>query len=56
MTQERYCCDGGCNENQGRGACPSYRNPPTETEWLRVDLLCAVLLVSVVGAIALGWV
>lgn len=22
---ERFCCDGGCNENQGRGTCPGKR-------------------------------
>ena len=23
MTRDRYCCDGLCNERQGRGACPN---------------------------------
>lgn len=21
---ERYCCDGRCNANQGRGSCPTF--------------------------------
>lgn len=23
MKPDRYCCDGLCNENQGRGGCPA---------------------------------
>lgn len=28
MSNERYCCDGRCNENQGRGECPRVRSSP----------------------------
>lgn len=26
MSADRYCCDGICNENQGRGGCPARPN------------------------------
>lgn len=40
MTQERWCCDGRCRENQGRGTCPA--NPPKPERgswWLTVALV-----------------
>jgi hypothetical protein len=26
IGSERYCCDGRCNENQGRGFCPGRQD------------------------------
>ncbi len=25
--KERFCCDGRCNDNQGRGICPAINQP-----------------------------
>lgn len=26
MNTDRFCCDGKCNDNQGRGGCPRLAN------------------------------
>ena len=44
---ERFCCDGKCNANQGRGSCPRFQQESqqdslTVGEWL--DLGAAVVV------------
>lgn len=40
---ERFCCDGVCNENQGRGGCPRFcsrvENVPSPTFPMQVSEL-----------------
>lgn len=34
LTTERFCCDGRCNERQGRGGCPRHMvSEPSSRFW-----------------------
>lgn len=55
MTRERHCCDGGCNERQGRGWCPRYTQAPVKrplfADCPRASRVIAVALVIAVVAV-----
>lgn len=59
MSPTRYCCDGKCNEHQGRGGCPALDqglttdSDPTDVEMRRIWIGLAVTL-CVFGAGVLG--
>lgn len=46
------CCDGRCNDNQGRGICPLYQQdePPAT----RTDLYLAAVIVAVIAGFTLA--
>lgn len=60
-ANERICCDGGCNDNQGRGHCPRFhaQEPPSEEykgiffDEPMVDLACSVAIVLACVALVL---
>lgn len=61
MTTERWCCDGLCNENQGRGGCPRIRPLPaaddiwerlTTAETARMVFWVALAFCGFVGLVA----
>jgi hypothetical protein len=45
LGNERYCCDGKCNDNQGRGTCPANQDAgePLNKEERRFVRLTAVV-------------
>ena len=51
---ERYCCDGKCNDNQGRGGCPAVKlDHDLYRDDGRLTLAeCAAIRWIVVGVIA----
>lgn len=63
MTKARYCCDGKCLDNQGRGTCPQdqdtapaphyeYEDQSQGLTWQeRIQFTCAtVFAICVLGA------
>jgi hypothetical protein len=43
MTRDRYCCDGLCNDSQGRGTCPAMLIVPPPTFFARTRNACAAV-------------
>lgn len=52
---ERFCCDGRCAENQGRGTCPRIDKQPKSDPGINavvIDILCVLALLLFVWGVA----
>ncbi len=52
---DRVCCDGGCNEHQGRGLCPRFASPIREQRAIG-NAPFVWTLVCIVAAGSAGWI